>query len=440
MNKSPSGTPAGTPGSSRKRTKNHNVSYESPLKITKIPNISINNENYGLDENFKIYLLSHMPIFNDHILYSLVIKYCLILNKIYTGDIVDVLDEINIRLNSIKNKINNKNNKNKMNIKKIITKTHPKTGEDFELYLLNTQFIKPHIISPDALIETFINCILYYNSFMHNIESITNSSLKYSTNNKLYQTMNIALGMDLGNFIISLYSKDLLVSDKNTILLTVLKEIALKLNELQNVCGFIHGDLNIGNVFVYYDYENEDALPKITFIDYGFSSVRLSLKNGIYLIVTSPTEINIGRNSPFDIIKEPHLRAADMYHLIDDLSLIEYNENIFDNHNNWRTFNTFINGIINLYGETLINKRIIKTKSYQNIRRNRRQYTPSEYFKNDEEKYKILIPEFFLEIDTNENGKIINKRSRKNIKKPSGMSMFGENMNNEPFRQSLFKN
>jgi tRNA A-37 threonylcarbamoyl transferase component Bud32 len=262
--------------------------------------------------------------------------------------------------------------------------------------------------------------------------------------------MNIAQGMELGHFIIMLYNNDLDINEKNKILLSVLQTIANKLQELQESCGFIHGDLNVGNVFVNFDEVNETAPPEITFIDYGYSSVRLLFENGTDLIVTSPTEINITRSKPFDIRREPHLRAVDMYHLIDDLSSIDDNDGKFKHKKYYSAFKEFINKIKSSYN--LINTKITRRNkteigNFNRTKQNRRKFTTSGYFMIDNERYKILLPENFLnielntngeillpknffKIELNANGKIINT-TISNVKQQNKVkSMFGNNNNN----------
>ena len=320
--------------------------YESPSSKQRI-----NIEEYSLKPEFKDYLLSCIPILADPQLYSLVIEYCLILNNKKIGDVVNILNDIKAYLDILKNKSIQKMNEIRMNMNmkmNIIEKKHPKTGELFKLFKLSNKIIKTHSITPDGLIETFINCILYYCSNIHNIGSVTNSSLQYSTNNKLYQSMNIAEGMDLGSFVIMLYNSDLEKSEKNKILLSVLQRIATKLQQLQESCGFIHGDLNLGNVFVSFDDKNETIPPEITFIDYGYSSVRLPINSTETFIISAPTEINIRRGTPFDIKIEPHLKAVDMYHLIDDLSCIDNNGKFIDERS-YTSFKKFIKDIKDLY-------------------------------------------------------------------------------------------
>jgi len=392
-------TPPSSPIKKSQKVNSPNA-YSSPSRSENLI-ISPNRGEYSLKHDFIHYLVQHIPILLHPILYDLVIKYCLILNGKYgrKADVYIVLNEIKdclgvIKTNSSTRKINKNTN---LTIRQTIEKHHPATSELFELYILsNDKIIKSHKIIPDALIETFINCIVYYcsnskvirsnsarigsnsediGSNSARIGSITNSWLNYSANNKLYQKMNIAPGMELGEFVTMLYSSDLNIKEKNDTLLTLLKSIAFKLNELQNSCGFIHGDLNIGNVFVKYDDNNENALPEITFIDFGYSSVRLLLQNNSYLIVTAPTEINIKRETPFDILEEPELRAVDMYHLIDDLSFIE-SSNFKKNYEN---FKNFIQDIKSLYGGSVLTKQH-KNQDYSNITQDRRKYTSSKYY------------------------------------------------------------
>ena len=145
---------------------NTNISiYESPSSKQRI-----NIEEYSLKPEFKDYLLSCIPILADPQLYSLVIEYCLILNNKKIGDVVNILNDIKAYLDILKNKSIQKMNEIRMNMNmNIIEKKHTKIGELFKLFKLSNKIIKTNPITPDGLIETFINCILYYCSNIHNI-------------------------------------------------------------------------------------------------------------------------------------------------------------------------------------------------------------------------------------------------------------------------------
>lgn len=420
--------------------------------------ISMNNGVFKLEPKFKEYLLERIPIFKDEYLYSLIIKYCLALNSNLNKNIEKSKNDIKeyllkIKKECIKNMEKMKNIMvNKINEKyKVGSKLKPKTNNEyFNMFIKNEKYIKTHTITSEALIEALINCILYYCS---KNRATINSSLYYSKseNNILYQIMNIAQEMSLSDYIKHLFKSKLDIVTKKIKLLKVLKDIARDLLHLQDTCGFIHGDLHKGNIFLKLHPTNENAPVQITFIDFGYSSIKLPLDNKENLILTTPNEsITITKNKklykselPYDIESKPYLKAIDMYHLIETLSEpseIPYEEcrefitdiqQLFENDGD--IFNVLTsNNLISLNINEDINKREGKIKIRKQIatkkgdvKSNRHLFTSSKFFELNQRqpKYQIFLPEIFVNID--ENKVCTNKNKIKH--KKSSFSLFENN-------------
>lgn len=420
--------------------------------------ISMNNGVFKLEPEFKEYLLERIPIFKDKDLYSLIIKYCLALNSNLSKNIEYSKNNIKeylleIKKECIKNMEKMKNIMvNKINEEyKVGSKLKPKTNNEFfNMFIKNKKYIKTHTITSEALIEALINCILYYCS--ENRATI-NSSLYYSKseNNILYQIMNIAQEMSLSDYIKQLFKSKLDIVTKKKYLLKVLKDIASDLLYLQDTCGFIHGDLHKGNIFLKLHPTNENAPVQITFIDFGYSSIKLPLDNKKNLILTTPNEsITITKNKklykselPYDIESKPYLKAIDMYHLIETLS--EPSENPYEEcrefitdiqqlfENDGDIFNVLTsNNLISLNINENINKREGKIKIRKQIatkkgdvKSNRHLFTSSKFFELNlrQPKYQIFLPEIFVNID--ENKVCTNKNKIKH--KKSSFSLFENN-------------
>jgi aspartyl aminopeptidase len=114
------------------------------------------------------------------------------------------------------------------------------------------------------------------------------------------------------------------------------------------------------------------------------------------------------------------------------LIYIDNNDSKFNDKKNYTAFKQFIDNIKSLYN--LTNTKITRQHkknigNFNSTKQNRRKFTSSQYFMIDTEKYQILIPENFLKIKLNSNGKIIKKSSvvQQTTKKSS---MFGNNNNN----------
>ena len=233
--------------------------------------------------------------------------------------------------------------------------------------------------------------------------------------------MNIAEGVEFGRYILILYNRnDINIINKNTILLNLLYNISSKLLDLQNNCGFIHGDFHSSNIF--YD----ESIDKIKFIDFGYSTILMpntniiinennNLKN--YVTLTVPTDANINMYGELNLFKYIHYRAIDLIHLIENLYSIDRNE--FNNNNNYKEYYNTIKNLRNeFYGlkyDKLIkeNPRNISFRTIHNFTRSK---FLDELGNNVLEK---LYPYNFIKIINEPD--FLNKISKESNKKSTGL-------------------
>jgi hypothetical protein len=268
---------------------------------------------------------------------------------------------------------------------------------------IKNKIIKSHKLSGKALIESILNCTLNY----YNNEIIMNTYVNFH-NSRLRQIMNIAPGIKFSKFIINLYNNnDINNINKNRILLDILKEIAIELNDLQELCGFIHGDLHTGNIFIDKD---KDENYKITFIDFDYSYVRIPLNNinnnkrmNISInenlninqnqkipILIGATVVNLENKNIMNIEENESLKAIDLFHLIGHLSIEDEEQgNNFKNKKNYNIYQTLIKKIANQSFNNFNQKKINTYEKFHKFER-------SNDFKNINTFN--LIPENFINI------------------------------------------
>ena len=395
-----------------------------------------------IDINYYNILIEKIPILSNNELFNMIIEYCNMMktsknisNKTY--EINNFIKIINNYLNEIRQNIIKNNN--------IVNKKNNKS------YILNNgknEIVKKHKLTVEAIIESMIHTIIFY---LDNELTVNISANVSSNNGRLNQKMHRAEGISLGYFILNIYNSDMLNEDKNTSLLILLKNIANKLEILQNKCGFIHGDFHSGNIFV----SNED----ITFIDFGYSTIRIPLKNNNnnnYLILTTPEESNINRKYSLDILTDPILKAIDMFYLLEDF--LTFDRTKFNTQNDFDLFMSFIKDIRNLYMKNYNKKTYLKYG-------NKHFFTSSSNFGNND--FEILYPENFKNLTIEKiynNNHSIGKRSSNNsnsntnsnnynfnktVKKPKPLFPFStikkdnndqHNLSKDLFRGSLFDN
>lgn len=394
--------------------------YESPSKKPKITSYEIED----LDPDYVTKLRIAIPILNYGNLLQLILNYCYSLEEDHSSNkrkIKDALAEINSALINLKTDVNN-------SLNSITTKD--KKNNLFNTRVIVEQdgnkYIKTHAIKAPGLIEAIINFTLDYYSKKDGNLYTTNVILKVSENKKLKQIMSSAPGLLLETYILKLYNSN--VPNKNQILLNVLEKICKKLIILQTNYGFIHGDFHSRNICVFID---ETGNIIITFIDFGYSVIRLPLlrpNTCKKIILSAAVGNNLERRTNLDLLKEPFLKGIDMFHLL--LEFKSYEESIKTNERlngiEFKDFNLFI---------TLINKLFKKTNII--IPKNKHVYTRSNYFSNI--KYVNLYPENFILIPLlNKNGVLynnnnetkINIKNNGNYTEPRGKGLFDYYNNN----------
>jgi hypothetical protein len=394
-------TPPSSPG--HKRVLNGTPKNVNLSKVSSENNIFLNN-----------YLYKNIPILKNQYLFNSVLEYCKQLKKYTKSD-----KEYYLKQGIIK-KINSELIQLKNNYEKINS-----INSNSNIINKNNKIIKRHELKADGLIEGIINCAVHY----YSNDSTVKSNLKISTNNKFYQIMNKANGNTLSEFIIELYNSD--IPNKNLFLLDVLKIIALKLDNLQNSCDFIHGDLHSGNIFI--NYENNTI--NITFIDFGYTTIKFPNKND--LLISGITESNLQRKYQLNLKEEPLLRAVDLFHLIQDLESYKFSLNKKEYHK-FDLFFDLINKIQNIYFKNFDTKLLKKYKSNHF-------FTSSNDFyskKNIEQRssFEILIPEnFIINISDLVNINNNNNKLQESKVKGKGKGLFGNNNNNNKLQESKVK-
>ena len=274
---------------------------------------SKNNIDKIFNDNFIQHLYKKIPIIGYDNLLNLIIEYCEKKDKkFYLNNITRVLRSIyNLAplggFNNVSNKVFDKNGK----------------------------FIKSYIIRAHGLIEGIIHTTLNY----YNLNFITNINTLNKFNNnilgpRLYEVMNIVNGISLDEYIKNLFNSKITINEKKNILISILINISIKLQYLQNICGFIHGDLNEQNIFV-----NAETLD-ITFIDFGKSSIKLPIYTNYNLILFAPSDENLDFQYILDLNIFEQLKAIDLFYLIEKLS--RFNRTAFSNFKEYLDIINFI--------------------------------------------------------------------------------------------------
>jgi hypothetical protein len=179
----------------------------------------------------------------------------------------------------------------------------------------------------------------------------------------------------LFQFILDNYSNSNMNNEnKNRRLFNVLHRISEELNKLQEICGFIHGDLHAANILLKY---NSDEDIKIIFIDFGYSVVQLPLynqNNNKRYLLSSNEPFNL--KSLLDLYQYPKLKSIDLFHLFRDLYIFMYPSESNNENNkiiNLReniSFRKFINGLFNLLKFGIINNKNLTNRPHIFSRKN----------------------------------------------------------------------
>jgi hypothetical protein len=367
--------------------------------------INYNNNNRFLDN-----LIQNIPILENTNLLESIFEYCNLLHTYHSSNKESyirfgIIDKINNILKNIKNNY-------------IKTNSIKTNNENNDIIKIENKIIKKHSLKADGLIESIINNIVYYCSS----DSTVKSNLSISTNNKFYQIMNYAEGISLGEFIIELYNSNNIIN-KDLFLLNILKEVAIKLNYLQNSCGFIHGDLHSGNIFINYSSNNR---IDITFIDFGYSTIKFPNTD---FLISGVTDVNLQSKYQFDLNIDEYLKSVDLFHLIENLVSFK----LMINETEKYKFKTFFNLINNIRMKYLLDFNIKLFSNYRSIHF----ITSSNIFQDN--RFNILMPDEFIElidndiiININEYTKNINESSNNNSNQKSikRRGLFSNNNNN----------
>jgi hypothetical protein len=317
------------------------------------------------DPEYLEFVKERIPVMNDLELQQAVLDYCKNYSKNNSSNRLknikeNCLSKIKARLESqelLKNNINNKNGIKKNSNNYTFISNDPNNNS--KLIKVTVKDNLPGFTTPIhfPFIEALINVTLFYYSKKEhsinynkksensnnnsvnsnktvNINSIIDCTFNKTKTGFLYQEMNKVKSPTLFEFIINLYKNNSLNNtDKNKILFKVLLKIAKELYILQNVCGFIHGDFHTGNILVEY---NSNVDIKITFIDFGYSVVKLPMinnNNSENYILSSPVSVNLKKE--MNLYKIPRLRNIDLFHLFRDFYSFFYSET---NNNNFNSY------------------------------------------------------------------------------------------------------
>ena len=281
--------------------------------LTPTKNNNKNNLSKIFNDNFIEYLYKKIPIVRYNNLLNLIAEYCEKIDKRwYLNNITRVLRTVYELaplggFNNINNKVFDKNGK----------------------------IIKSYIIRAHGLIEGIIHTTLNY----YNLKFTTNMNTLNKFNNnilgpRLYEVMNIADGISLDEYIKNLFNSTIMINEKKEILIKILINISIKLQYLQNICGFIHGDLNEQNIFV-----NIETLD-IIFIDFGKSTIKLPVYINYNLILSAPSDENLDFQYILDLNEFEQLKAIDLFYLIEKLS--RFNRTAFSNFKEYLDIINFI--------------------------------------------------------------------------------------------------
>lgn len=341
----------------------------------------------NIELEYSDYINNKIPILfsNNNLLFDYIIDYCKELrdnktsNKNY--DIRTILQKINRYLKELKeNEIKRLNN-----LKEYYNENEDE--DEVKIIKKNEKIIKSHNLKAKGLIEIIIQITLNYYDLKVNTK--TNITLVRNTKNKRFlQIMNIANGVSLQEFIISIYNNDNILN-KNEYLLDALKLIAEKLDILQKECLFIHGDFHSNNIFI--DINNPNN--PVTIIDFGYSVIKIPGKND--LLLCGAEESNISRKNVPNLLKYPYLKATDLFHLIQNLVSYELlykckdplkSGNETSVFKNFDLYINFIKQIQGLYFNSI-------SKIYFKCKTNR-SFTSSSDFDNSV--FECLYPENFI--------------------------------------------
>jgi hypothetical protein len=381
------------------------------------------------DPEYLTFIQERIPIMKDIELQELVLDYC----YNYSRNNIPIINRSNYLKKEYLSKISNRISQlNEYNIPNENINNRKNENNNTYIRVFGNRLIKvtnKNTSISGPFIEALINVTLFYYQIYNSseIKSIIDCNFTKSSSGYLYQNMERIEFPTLFEFIVDLYNErsNIDATSKNRILLNVLLKISEQLNNLQNICGFIHGDFHSGNIFV--NYLSDDNI-NIYFIDFGYSVVKLPIisNNSKEYILSSSQKFNLKYNS-MNLYNNPNLRRIDLFHL-------------------FRDFYSLINSIININNFSskldIIKNKLTKNSNFKNFinklftKLNLREINnalinsePHKYSRNINFIDSIsenLSPLKFIELFGNNNNQIINN----NIKNVGLVINSNSNSNN----------
>ena len=305
-----------SPSISKKRPKNvnsnnNNLNLNSSVNMNSSPSKKRRSNILSLNESFKAYLFTIIPLLNENLL-KLIITY-------------------SNSQNEFEKKESLRNITKKLRLAHKLGNLDPFNNALNKAYKQNNKYIKSYVFRANGLIEGIIHTALCY--LTRDLDKhISSINIIQKLNNRLHETMNIAPGLSLEEYTMNLFNSD--ADNKEELMIYVLIKIAQNLLELQNRCGFIHGDLNEQNIFI----NKFDG--SILFIDFGMSTCRIPTSNGRYFILSMPVSENLSYKHTLDINEDVRLKSIDLFYLVEKLSRFRK-----DSFENYKQFISIINEI-----------------------------------------------------------------------------------------------
>jgi hypothetical protein len=241
-------------------------------------NNKINNnfpQNIKINQDFYDYLKKKISFLDEDLL-ELVIQYSFTSNLTLINEYLNSINNTNINIPSTTN-----------------------------IIYINNNVGKIHRDMAKGLIESIIHATLNYYERNNLTKTIPELIKVIKKNGTLIQIMKKINGQTLQEYILE-------NSSNNNKLLDILKRVAEKLSVLQNNYGFIHGDFHSMNIMI--------SNNQIYFIDFGRSSIIVPTDNGFIILAGYMDDVLTRKRIKENILKYPHLKAVDLFHLFNDIS------------------------------------------------------------------------------------------------------------------------
>lgn len=339
-----------------KRSRNNTVStpsstpsltlsnYSSPKKI-KINKLPLNI--LSLNKSYTSYLFAKIPVLNEDFRKLQTPPEIGSLRMIPGENLLKLIITYSNSQNEIEKKESLQNITKELRKKYNLNNIGPFNNLNNKVSMKNNKVIKSYVFRAHGLIEGVIHATLCYLTqgafkYVPSVNIIKKLNTNNNNKNRLYEVMNIAPGLSLEHYIINLFNSN--EDNKKQLMIYVLIKIAQNLLQLQNICGFIHGDLNEQNIFI------NQSDGSVLFIDFGRSICRIPTSNGSYAILSTPVDENLSYKYTLDINKDYRLKGIDLFYLIEKLS--RFRSGSFNN------FDQFLSIINQIKGNMKVNQRM----------------------------------------------------------------------------------